>query len=263
MAVINITVNTNVSALTPPGGNTADDYYVSNGASLTVNQNFTFRTLTLGKNSSGTASTGYLNCQFGFTCTSNLATPEAADIEIWNLGEVRDDAVTPTTRDSVIKFLDASTSPNPVIKLRESGAKWSVGYYLLIKPAILFQVYEDLSSTPFSSIPISTRVDVVRFSENEGGKRFELQNRFGKRPRFFPLGDEGRNVVMGIGFDTEAGLEVGLWQQFLTVRGLKGCLITDRRVWPNIRVVTVGQIERAWGSDTTTARPAIQFVEDV
>src|SRR6266487_4917583 len=114
MTAINITSNTNVSGLTPAGGSASDDYYVSNSATLTLDQNFIYSTLVLGKNSSGTASAGTLACHANFSCTSNLSGIEAADIIIWGGGEVKDAATTPTTSDAPVVFKDASTNPNPV-----------------------------------------------------------------------------------------------------------------------------------------------------
>jgi hypothetical protein len=266
MTVINITSNTNVSGLTPAGGNPADDYYVSSSAILTLDQSFTFSTLTLGKNSSGVATPGFLACRAGFTCTSNLGGPEAADITIWGGGEVKDAAVTPTTSDSPVTFKDASINPNPVILLREAGAKWSVQYYILVKPQIIFQIYEDLYPTETqTTIYMGSRVDVVQFSEDEGGVRYDLQDRFGKRPRYFRTGEAGRNVLAEISFNVEALQEAGLWQKFLRSKsqGFKGSMITDRRVWTNMRVVEVGPIKRAWGQDTTSANAPVRIVEDV
>ncbi len=268
MADIDITTDTLVSALTPAGGDSADHYFVSNSAILTVDQNFSFLQLSLGINSSATKSDGTLACRAAFTIDAyepDIASKETMSIELYGGGTVTDAVATPTTRDGPAIFRGQGTDfPRINILLKESGAVWDVEYYTLIKAMPLFNIYEDLSSEAFPFLPISHRIDVSMISEDEGGARFALQDRFQKKPRFFREGEEGRSVVMDVSFDVESGSETGLWQQLKRLKELNvlGGLVTKRRVWPRMRITGVGPIEEVSGKSSFRGNPTIKFQED-
>ncbi len=260
--------NTLVSQLTPAGGDSNDHYFVSDDANLIVDQNFSFLQLSLGIDSGGAKSGGQLHCRAGFTIDAfepTLSSKETLSIEILGGGKVTDAVATVTTRDLPAIFRGKGANyPQVNIFLRESKGVWDVKFYTLIKSNPLFHIYEDLSTEPFPFLPISHRVDVTLVSEDEGGARFTLQDRFNKLPRFFREGDEGRSVVMDLSFDIESGSETGLWQQLKRIKELNilGGLVTKRRVWPRMRITNVGPIEEVSGQSSFRGSPSITFQED-
>ncbi|MEE9569335.1 MAG: hypothetical protein V3W37_08115 [Candidatus Binatia bacterium] len=261
MADVNITVNTLVSGLTPAGGDQDDHYFVSNGAILTVDQDFTFEQLSLGINSTSTKSAGTLACRSGaassFTLTADkpeLTDEEAYSIQIWGLGAFTDAAASPTNRDFPIIIKCGSNFPFPVVRVSESGGVWDTEYYLLIRPLPWFEVYRDLTTEPSPDVPIGNRMDVLDFDEDEGGVRFTMQRRRDKRPRFFREGEEGRGVKMQFAFDMENANDVGIWEQLkrLKTNDVLGALVSDRKVWTSMKIIDVGNIKRLASAGSMT-----------
>jgi len=259
MANIDITVNTLTSALTPPGGSATDDYWVSSSAVLTIDSTiFLFNGLNIGKHSGGTESAGSFKCRGGKTCTGG-------PINIYNLGEVKDDTTSDPSPSSPITFQGTTAVPNQKIHLYKSGAKWSVRFYLLNKPNVMFGLFQDLTPGPDTPlIDFSLYVDVLSDRENMGGSRFERQTRYGKRPRFFPIGKEGREVVLELAFNSAASAELGFWRNctILADKEQIGWLITPNTVWPRMRFVDTGEIEQNWSMKNFQLRFKARFVED-
>ncbi len=245
--------NTLVSQLTPAGGSAADEYYISDGANLIVDQNFQFLQLNIGIDSVGNKEIGQLHCRSGasasFTLSANrpnLSNNELFSIQVWGLGKFTDAAVNPTNRDFPMIIKCVTNFPFPIVRVSESGGVWDVQYYVLIRPLPWFEIYADLSSEPFPDVPIGTRMDVIDFREDEGGVRFSLQKRRDKRPRFFREGEDNRGVKMQFAFDMENPNDVGIWEQLKRLKrnDVLGALISDRKVWVNMKITDVGSIER-------------------
>lgn len=243
------------------GGNANDRYYISGGFTTTVDQNFTFLDLSIGINSTGTKSAGTLACRSdsaaSFTISANrplLSDNEFFSIQIWGLGKFTDAAVNPTNRDFPIIIKCISDFPFPIVRVSESGGVWDVQYYLLIRPLPWFEIYADLSSEPFPDVPIGTRMDVLDFTEMEGGVRFSLQKRRDKRPRFFREGEDNRGVKMQFAFDMENANDVGIWQQLkrLKTNDVLGSLVSDRKVWTSMKITDVGNIKRLASAGSLT-----------
>lgn len=254
MADIDIAANTLVSALTPSGGDPADHYFISNSATLTVDVDFTFLQVSIGINkpasgsvkSPGTLAVNSVTGSVKLTANEpTLTSKEVFSIRIFGQGTVAPGTPAPD-RDTPPIFSCISNFPHLIISIQESGAKWTLDpYYVLKEPLPWFEVYNDLV-TGEGSLPIGNRMDIVMFTENEGGSQFELQDRWQKRPRFFRQGEEGRNVSMKMSFDMNAPLEAGLWAQMKRLKSndVKGALISDRRVWLDMKITNVTPITR-------------------
>lgn len=226
-----------------------------------MDQDFVFEQLSIGIDSSNNKEVGQLHCRSdvsaSFTLTADkpeLTDEENYSIQIWGQGSFTDAAVSPTNRDYPIIVKCGSNFPFPVIRVSESGGVWDTEYYLIIRPLPWFELYQDLTTETSPDVPIGNRMDVLDFDEDEGGVRFTLQNRRDKRPRFFREGEENRSVRMQFAFDMENANDVGMWEQLKRLKrnDVLGALVSDRKVWLNMKITDVGNIKRLASAGTLT-----------
>ncbi len=249
------------------GGNSGDNYYVSGGYTTTVDQDFTFNVLVIGRNSSAVESAGIVVVEAGFDLISSqptLSNKEQFSIQIWAAGELKDSPTTPPTRDSPAGVRSNSNFPFPVIRLMKSGAVWDLAYQLIEKASVWFEVYQDIHTTfTPTDFPIGARLDIETIRNIEGGARFALQQRYLKLPRYSRRGDEGRSVEFDLSYDTETAGEVGLREQLRKAKeqDVRGALVTPHRVWTRMQVVFAGDPVESAGESLTRRTITIIFQE--
>jgi len=258
---VEITSDTTTSSLS--GGNSAETYLISNGASLLVDSNFQCQNVSVGLDGSSNEEIGFIQCSSGYEFKLN----NNGVFSIYSFGEVKDRAAPSHTKPvspqifkplvSTYKWFLASYRPT---------AKWTVKYYFLDKPQVTFRIYDTLwpEGSSDTLIQFNAWFDTLSIKEDMGGSRYEIQKRYGKRPRFSAIGLEGREVNIECAFDSLTDWETGYWRYLTRMADdeVLGCLTTTTNIFPRMRIVDTGNIERRWERNNFRYLFNVTFIED-
>lgn len=263
MAVVDITVANTLSG----AGNINDDYFISNSANLIIDQNFSCKSMTIGKNSTGTESKGLLDLR-AFTLTFGTGIAEfgiTAHIKLYpNASEVRHAITTPPDAENPATF---TRDINDFLTIVNKGGNslWSALYYILIRPTPLISIYSSTATpTVNNRVKLPDFGEVVEVTTKPRKPRFNIQARRGNTSRTEHIGYGPKEYTYNylIDVDDFDGVLKNI-ENLLTTFNQTYFLVTDREVLIDYFFSGFSGPGRAWKKEISRVAVGLSFREKV